>query len=49
MTSTVYVAKSLEEKQMQRALLHFHKKENRKLVRRALREAGREDLMEVLL
>ncbi len=45
----VYVAKSLEEKQMQRALLHFHKKENRKLVRRALREAGREDLMEVLL
>ncbi len=44
----VYVAKTMEEKQMQRALLHFHKKENRKLVRRALHQAGRDDLTEVL-
>ncbi len=45
----VFVADTLEEKKLQRALLHFHKKENRKLVRQALSEAGREDLMEVLL
>ena len=44
----VYVAKSQNEKRMQRALLHFHKKENRKTVIRALREAGREDLIPVL-
>ncbi len=45
----VYVAKGTEEKRMQRALLHFHKKENRALVRKALRLAGREDLMEELI
>ena len=45
----VYVAKTEEEKKMQRALLHFNKKENRTLVRKALKKAGREDLMEVLL
>lgn len=45
----VYVAKDHEEKKMQRALMHFHKKENRGLVKAALRKAGREDLMEVLL
>ena len=45
----VYVAKTEEEKKMQRALLHFNKKENRALVRKALKKAGREDLMEVLL
>ncbi len=45
----VYVAKTSEEKRMQRALLHFHKKENRKLVREALKRAGREELTEVLL
>ena len=44
----VYVAKEQNEKRMQRALLHFHKKENRKMVIRALREAGREDLIPVL-
>ena len=44
----VYVAKSLHEKKLQRALLHFHKKENRKLVRQALKEAGRTDLIGVL-
>lgn len=45
----VYVAKSHEEKKMQRALMHFNKKENRNVVRAALKKAGREDLMEVLL
>ena len=45
----VYVAKDPEEKKMQRALMHFHKKENRAVVRAALKKARREDLMEVLL
>ena len=45
----IYVAKTEQEKRMQRALLHFNKKENRSLVKKALIEAGREDLMEVLL
>ena len=45
----VYVARDQEEKQMQRALLHYHKKENRALVRKALEKAGREDLFDVLL
>lgn len=44
----VYVAKDMKEKKMQRALLHFHKKENRQLVLEALRTAGREDLIPVL-
>lgn len=37
----VYVAKTHKEKQLQRALLHFHKKENKPLVREALRMLGR--------
>ncbi|HEX2945753.1 MAG TPA: YgiQ family radical SAM protein [Clostridia bacterium] len=41
----VYVPKSQQEKAMQRALLQFRKKENRHLVREALRLAGREDLI----
>lgn len=45
----VYVAKALEEKRMQRALLHFHKKENHGLVRQALKRCGREDLIPTLL
>ena len=45
----VYVAKTLREKQLQRALLHFHKRENRQLVAEALKEAGREDAKEILL
>ncbi len=45
----VYVPKDLEEKKMQRALLHFNKPENRELVKRALRKADREDLIPVLL
>ncbi len=41
----VYVAKTFEEKQMQRALLQYKKPENAALVRKALIKAGREDLI----
>lgn len=42
---SVYVARSPKEKAMQRALLQYKRKENRRLVIEALREAGREDLI----
>ncbi len=45
----VYVAKDMEEKKMQRALMHFHKKENRSLVEKALRKAGKEEFISTLL
>lgn len=45
----VYVAKSLAEKKMQRALMHFNKPENRETVKAALVQAGREDLIDYLL
>jgi len=45
----VYVAKSAEEKKMQRALLHFNKKENRETVKKALIKAKRENLIKELL
>ena len=45
----VYVAKTHEEKKMQRALMHFHKKENRNIVRAALKKANRADLISTLL
>lgn len=45
----VYVAKEPKEKRMQRALLHFNKKKNEKLVREALAITGREDLAGELL
>lgn len=41
----VYVPKTYEEKQMQRALLQYDKKENRRLVEKALKAAGRMDLI----
>ena len=41
----VYVAKSHEEKAMQRALLQYSRPEKRALVREALRRAGRTDLI----
>jgi uncharacterized radical SAM protein YgiQ len=41
----VYVPVDPKEKAMQRALLQFKRKENHKLVREALRLAGREDLI----
>lgn len=45
----VYVPKDLEEKRMQRALMHFNKPENGELVKRALQRVKREDLIPVLL
>lgn len=45
----VYVAKNIKEKQMQRALIHYQKPENRKYCIEALKTAGREDLIPVLL
>lgn len=45
----VYVPKTLEEKRMQRALLHFNKPENSELVKKALHKINREDLIPVLL
>lgn len=41
----VYVPRKYEEKQMQRALLQYKRKENYSLVRRALIIAGRQDLI----
>ncbi len=41
----IHAAKSPEEKNMQRALLQFQKPENRALAEKALRQAGREDLI----
>lgn len=45
----VYVAKNMEEKKMQRALIHFNKPENHHLVKAALIKTGREDLFGKLL
>ena len=45
----VYTAKTLEEKRMQRALIHYNKPENRKTAEEALRKADRPDLIKVLL
>lgn len=42
---SVYVPKSTQEKNMQRALIHFRNPKNRKLVIRALKQAGRTDLI----
>ncbi|MGM0601790.1 MAG: YgiQ family radical SAM protein [Bacillota bacterium] len=41
----IYVAKSQKEKKMQRALLQYNKKSNYKTVKKALKRAGREDLI----
>ncbi|MEW5814570.1 MAG: YgiQ family radical SAM protein [Spirochaetota bacterium] len=41
----VYVPRSREEKEMQRALLQFRKKENYTIVRKALLKANRKDLI----
>lgn len=45
----MYVARGERERRLQRALLQFNHRENRKLVIEALREAGREDLMGLLV
>lgn len=44
----IHVAKDLEEKKMQRALIHFNKAENRDEVVKALKLTGRTDVMGVL-
>lgn len=41
----VYVPKTYEEKQMQRALLQYRNPKNYNLVLKALKKAGREDLI----
>lgn len=41
----VYVAKSTEDKQMQRAMLQFFKEENKPIIMKALKLAGRTDLI----
>jgi radical SAM superfamily enzyme YgiQ (UPF0313 family) len=41
----IYVPRGEREKRLQRGLLQFNRKENHALVREALREAGREDLI----
>jgi uncharacterized radical SAM protein YgiQ len=45
----VYVARGERERRLQRALLQFKHSENRALTALALREAGREDLLETLV
>lgn len=45
----IYVPKTMEEKKMQRALIHFNKKENRDICIKALKLGKREDLIPVLL
>jgi uncharacterized radical SAM protein YgiQ len=45
----LFVAKSMEDKHMQRALIHYNKPENRRWVLAALDRAGRPELAEVLL
>ncbi len=41
----VYVPRSIEERKMQRALLQYHYPRNHQLVYKALKKAGREDLI----
>jgi uncharacterized radical SAM protein YgiQ len=45
----IYVARGERERRLQRALLQFSHRENKKLVIEALREAGREDLVDILV
>lgn len=45
---SLFVAKTIEDKKLQRALLHFNKPENRELVIKALKMAKREDLIHEL-
>ncbi len=41
----IYVPRTIEEKREQKALIHFHKKENYQIVKKALIKAGRKDLV----
>jgi hypothetical protein len=44
----IYTARGEGEKRLQRALLQYHRPESRVLVLKALRRAGREDLIAAL-
>lgn len=44
----VFVAKNMEDKKLQRALIHFNKEENKNTVISGLKKAGREDVIEIL-
>ena len=44
----VYIPRDIEEKRMQRALMHFNKDDNKERVRKALIKSGREDLIKPL-
>ncbi|MEA4922210.1 MAG: YgiQ family radical SAM protein [Eubacteriaceae bacterium] len=46
---SVYAARDIKEKKMQRALLHFNKRENRDAVMQALKVAGREEAADELV
>ena len=46
--SLILALKTAEEKKMQRALIHFHKNENRKTVEKALAKAGKQELIPLL-
>ena len=41
----IYIPKSREEKEMQRALIHYKNPKNRAVVKKALRKAERDDLI----
>ncbi len=45
----VYIPRDMEEKRMQRALMHFSKPENKEVVIKALKKVKREELIPVLL
>lgn len=45
----VHVARGAHERRLQRALVHFNRRENAALVREALRLAGRQDAADILL
>ena len=45
----IYVARGAHERRLQRALVQFNRRENARLVREALQQAGRTDLIPVLL
>jgi len=43
--STIFIPKTYQEKAMQRALIHYNRPENYKMVKKALLEEGRSDLI----
>lgn len=45
----VYVPKDMDEKRMQRALIHYNKPQNRNMVIKALEKANRHDLIDFLV